>query len=115
MDIKVNDISQIGQVPEAAKTVEGDGSFKFTLASAITDADLQAKVDALLSDITTQGELIARHMDIRDMKKYRGLVIRLVDQNLDELASELVEDEKDHLKILAKIGEIKGLLLDILT
>ena len=36
MDIKVNDISQIGQVPEAAKTVEGDGSFKFTLASAIT-------------------------------------------------------------------------------
>ena len=74
MDIKVNDISQIGQVPEAAKTVEGDGSFKFTLASAITDADLQAKVDALLSDITTQGELIARHMDIRDMKKYRGLV-----------------------------------------
>ena len=146
MNIKVNDISQIGQVPEAAKTIEGDGSFKFTLASAITDADLQAKVDALLSDITTQGELIARHMDIRDMKKYRGLVKdflnevvyrshkcsrenfpdrrgqhrvygirRLVDQTLDELASELVEDEKDHLKILAKIGEIKGLLLDILT
>ena len=140
MDIKVNDISQVNQVPEAAKTVEGDGSFKFTLASAITDADLQAKVDALLNDIT------ARHMDIRDMKKYRGLVkdflnevvyrshkfsrenfldrrgrhrvygiIRLVDQNLDELASELVSDEKDHLKILAKIGEIKGLLLDILT
>ena len=40
MDIKVNDISQIGQVPEAAKTVEGDGSFKFTLASAITDFHL---------------------------------------------------------------------------
>ena len=74
MDIKVNDISQVNQVPEAAKTVEGDGSFKFTLASAITDADLQAKVDALLSDITTQGELIARHMDIREMKRYRGLI-----------------------------------------
>ena len=40
MEMKVNDISQISQVPEAAKTVEGDGSFKFTLASAITDADL---------------------------------------------------------------------------
>jgi uncharacterized protein YaaR (DUF327 family) len=35
--------------------------------------------------------------------------------NLDELASELVEDEKDHLSILARIGEIRGLLLDILT
>lgn len=146
MEMKVNDISQISQVPEAAKTVEGDGSFKFTLASAITDADLQAKVDALLNDITAQGNRIAQHMDIRDMKKYRGLVkdflnevvyrshkfsrenfldrrgrhrvygiIRLIDKNLDELASELVEDEKDHIAILDCIGEIKGLLLDILT
>ena len=146
MEMKVNDISQISQVPEAAKTVEGDGSFKFTLASAITDADLQATVDALLNDITAQGNRIAQHMDIRDMKKYRGLVkdflnevvyrshkfsrenfldrrgrhrvygiIRLIDKNLDELASELVEDEKDHIAILDRIGEIKGLLLDILT
>ena len=146
MEMKVNDISQISQVPEAAKTVEGDGSFKFTLASAITDADLQAKVDALLNDITAQGNRIAQHMYIRDMKKYRGLVkdflnevvyrshkfsrenfldrrgrhrvygiIRLIDKNLDELASELVEDEKDHIAILDRIGEIKGLLLDILT
>lgn len=146
MEMKVNDISQISQVPEAAKTVEGDGSFKFTLASAITDADLQAKVDALLNDITAQGNRIAQHMDIRDMKKYRGLVkdflnevvyrshkfsrenfldrrgrhrvygiIRLIDKNLDDLASELVEDEKDHIAILDRIGEIKGLLLDILT
>ena len=146
MEMKVNDISQISQVPEAAKTVEGDGSFKFTLASAITHADLPAKVDALLNDITAQGNRIAQHMDIRDMKKYRGLVkdflnevvyrshkfsrenfldrrgrhrvygiIRLIDKNLDELASELVEDEKDHIAILDRIGEIKGLLLDILT
>ena len=35
MAIKVNDISAVNQVPEATKTVEGDGSFKFTLASAI--------------------------------------------------------------------------------
>ena len=144
MDMKINNITEVNQVPEAAKTVEGDGSFKFTLASAITDADLQAKVDALLNDITVQGNRIAQH--IRDMKKYRGLVkeflnevvyrshkfsrenfldrrgrhrvygiIRLIDKNLDELASELVEDEKDHISILDKIGEIKGLLLDILT
>ena len=146
MAIKVNDISTVNQVPEAAKKVEGDGSFKFTLASAITDADLQAKVDELLSDITAQGNRLAEHMDIRDMKKYRGLIkdflnevvyrshrfsrenfldrrgrhrvygiIRLIDKNLDELAGELVADEKDHISILDRIGEIKGLLLDILT
>ena len=146
MAIRVNDINALNQVPETAKTQTADGSFKFTLASAITDAELQAKVDALLTDITAQGNRIAEHMDIRDMKKYRGLVkdflnevvyrshkfsrenfldrrgrhrvygiIKLIDSNLDELASELVKDEKDHISILAKIGEIRGLLLDILT
>ena len=44
MAIKVNDISTVNQVPEAAKTVEGDGSFKFTLASAITDASMNCSV-----------------------------------------------------------------------
>lgn len=146
MDIKVNNIAQVTQVPDTGQEVAGDGSFKFTLASAITDADLQAKVDLLLSDITAQGNRIAQHMDIRDLKKYRELVreflnevvfrshkfsrenfldrkgrhrvyglIKLIDSNLDELAQELVKDEKDHISILSKIGEIRGLLLDILT
>ena len=146
MAVRVNEVNQVTQVPDAQKTQAGDGSFKFTLASAITDADLQAKVDALMQDITAQGNRIAEHMDFRDMKRYRGLIkdflnevvyrshkfsrenfldrrgrhrvygiIRLIDSNLDELASELVEDEKDHLSILARIGEIRGLLLDIFT
>ena len=42
-------------------------------------------------------------------------IIRLVDDNLDQLAQELMNDEKDNLDILNKIGEIKGLLLDIFT
>ena len=146
MDMKINDISQISQIADTSKVVEGDGSFKFTLASAISDAELQAKVDALLKDITVQGELIAKHMDIRDLKRYRGLIkdflnevvyrshkfsrenfldrrgrhrvygiIRLIDENLDALAEELVADEQDHLAILARIGEIQGLILDIFT
>lgn len=146
MDIKVNNTSPVTQIPDTITTETGDGSFKFTLASAITDAELQAKVDSLLSDITFQGNRIAQHMDIRDMKKYRELIrefmnevvyrshkfsrenfldrkgrhrvyglIKLIDENLDELARELVKDEKDHISILNRIGEIQGLLLDILT
>ncbi|MCI7492643.1 MAG: YaaR family protein [Lachnobacterium sp.] len=146
MDVKVNNISQVTQVPDTQKTTVGDGSFKFTLSSAITDAELQAKVDSLMEDITAQGNRIAQHMDIRDMKKYRGLIkdflnevvyrshkfsrenfldrrgrhrvygiIKLIDENLDQLATELVSDEMDHLKILNAIGEIEGLLLDIFT
>ena len=146
MDINVNNASPITQVPDTATTETGDDTFKFTLASAITDAELQAKVDSLLSDITFQGNRLAEHMDVRDMKKYRELIrefmnevvfrshkfsrenfldrkgrhrvyglIKLIDANLDELAQELVKDEKDHISILSRIGEIRGLLLDILT
>ncbi len=74
MDIRVDSAQQVTQVPDTGQVEKGDGSFKFTLASAITDADLQAKIDALLSDITAQGNRLAEHMDIRDMKKYRGLI-----------------------------------------
>ena len=42
-------------------------------------------------------------------------LIKLIDANLDELAQELMKDEKDHITILNKIGEIRGLLLDIFT
>ena len=146
MDIKVNELNPVTQLPQTGKVPEGDGSFKFTLTNAIADADLQAKVEAMLEDITFQGNRIAEHMDIRDMKRYRGLIkdflnevvyrshkfsrenfldrrgrhrvygiIRLIDSNLDELAGELLADEKNHLSILEKIGEIKGLILDIIT
>ena len=53
-------------------------------------------------------------LDRRGRHRVYG-IIRLVDETLDELAGELVKDEKDHLGILEKIGEIQGLLLDIFT
>ena len=53
-------------------------------------------------------------LDRKGRHRVYGL-IRLIDANLDELAQELVKDEKDHITILSKIGEIQGLLLDILT
>ena len=42
-------------------------------------------------------------------------IIRQVDDTLDELARELVKDEKDHIAVLNKIDEIRGLILDIFT
>lgn len=146
MDMKVNTTMSTTPIEVNTSVNQSDGTFKFTLASHIQEADLQARLSALMEDITMQGDRLAKKRDIRDMKKYRGLIkdflneivnrshqfsrenfldrrgrhrvygiIRLVDQTLDELAQELVKDEKDNLAILAKIGEIRGLLLDIFT
>ncbi len=146
MEIKVNQVSQVTQPEATAPVRETDGNFKFTLVSHIEENELQTRLTTLMEEITMQGDKLAKKRDIKDMKKYRGLIkdfmneiinrshsfsrenfldrkgrhrvygiIRLVDENLDELAQELMKDEKDHLAILSKIGEIRGLLLDIFT
>lgn len=145
-NFKVNETTPLSSINQTNNVQQTDDSFRFTLTSAIEDADLQTKINNMLKDISLQGKLIARHMDIREMKRYRGLIkdfinevvnrshkfsrenfldhrgrhrvygiIRLIDENLDELAQELVEDEKSQIDILSRIGEIEGLLLDILT
>lgn len=146
MDMKINQVAQAQQVEQVHQQPKADGTFKFTLASHIEEAQLQQRLTSMMEEITMQGEKLAKHRDVKDMKKYRGLIkeflneivnrshefsrenfldrkgrhrvygiIRLVDKNLDELAQELVKDEKDNLSILEKIGEIRGLLLDIFT
>ncbi len=146
MAIKVKDITGAAPIEIKSTPKESDGSFKFMLVSNIEEKDLQSKLGSLMDEITAQGERIAKHMDVTDMKKYRSLVkefmnevvthshefsrenfldrrgrhrvygiVRLVDKNLDDLARELVKDEKDNLTILNKVGEIQGLLLDIVA
>ena len=74
MDLKVNDVSGVTQTQEVNQTKPTDDGFKFTLASAIDDAELKEKLSGLMDEITEQGKKISEHMDIRDMKKYRGLI-----------------------------------------
>ena len=146
MDIKVNEIKNTVPVDSQTTHKASDGQFKFMLVSNIEEKDLQNKLSNLMQQIDAQGEKIAKHMDVADMKRYRSLVkefmnevvnrshefsrenfldrrgrhrvygiVRLVDKNLDDLAQELVKEEKDNLAILNKVGDIKGLLLDIIV
>ena len=146
MDIKINQMQQVNQAPKPQQVQQTDDTFKFLLASNIEDATLQERLTLVMEDIVQQGKKLGKHMDVRDMKRYRALIkefmnevvnrshkfsrenfldrkgrhrvygiVKLVDNKLDELAQELIKDEKDHIAILGKIDEIRGLLLDILT
>lgn len=146
MDIKVNQLQQLTQMEAPKNQTSGGEDFKFTLVKNIEESELQEKLSGLMKDIEEQGARIAKHMDIKDMKKYRATIkefmnevvsrshefsrenfldrrgrhrvygiIREVDKNLDELAAELIKEEKDNLAILGKIDDIRGLLLDIST
>lgn len=73
-------------------------------------------VKDFMNEVVNRSHKFSREnfLDRRGRHRVYGIV-KLVDKNLDELASELVKDEKDHLAILNKVGEIRGLLLDIST
>ena len=148
MDIKINDVSMAQQQIENKQesSSSSDEKFKFTLISNIKEKDLQVKLKDMIEQINDQGDKIAKHMDIKDMRRYRQLVkgfmneivsrshefsrenfldrrgrhrvygiVKLVDKNLDDLAEELMKEEKDHLAIVSRIDDIRGLLLDITT
>ena len=73
-------------------------------------------IKSFLNEVVTHSHAFSREnfLDRRGRHRVYG-IIRLVDENLDQLAQELMKDEKDNLAILNKIGEIRGLLLDIFT
>lgn len=74
MDLKINQLNQLNQIEQKAPSQESDGSFKFTLASSIEEAELQQRLTLMMEDITQQGNRISKHLDIRDMKIYRKLI-----------------------------------------
>lgn len=144
--MRINQVQNQTPIENNTQAPKGDDSFKFTLVSHIENNELKEKLSSLMKDIEAQGEKIAKHMDIRDMKRYRSLVkefmnevaanshefsrenfldrrgrhrvygiVKEVDKSLDELAEELLKDEKDNLAILGKIDDIRGMLMDIST
>ena len=122
MDMKVNQLQQATPIEHVNNQTASDGTFKFTLASHIEESQLQQRLTMMMEEITAQGNKLAKHRDIKDMKRYRGLIkdflneivgrshefsrenfldrkgrhrvygiIRLIDENLDSLAQELMK------------------------
>lgn len=73
-------------------------------------------VKDFMNEVINRSHKFAREnfLDRRGRHRVYG-IIRLIDKNLDDLAEELLKGESDNLTILNKIGEIEGLLIDILT
>ncbi len=73
-------------------------------------------IKEFMNEVVSRSHSFSREnfLDRRGRHRVYGIV-RLVDEALDDLAKELVKEEKDNLTILAKIGDIRGLILDIFT
>ena len=73
-------------------------------------------IKEFMNEIVNRSHEFSREnfLDKRGRHRIYGIV-RLVDEKLDALAGELMQEEADNMKVLAQIGEIRGLLLDLFT
>lgn len=76
----------------------------------------RALIKDFMNEIVSRSHSFSREnfLDRKGRHRVYG-IIRLVDQTLDELAGELLKEQKDNITILQKIGDIRGLILDIFT
>ena len=67
-----------------------------------------------INEVVTNSHEFSREnfLDRRGRHRVYGIV-RLVNQELDALAQDLLQNEKSHIEILARVDEIHGLLLDM--
>ena len=73
-------------------------------------------IQEFMNEIVNRSHKFSREnfLDRRGRHRVYGMIKR-VNVVLDELAGELIKEEKDTLAILSKVDEIRGLLLDVIT
>ena len=136
-------ITQVSETQKATEADEGfkftlaskveDAQLAEKLSGLMTDIEKQGKrlaehmdirdmkkyrslVKEFVNEVVNRSHKFSREnfLDRRGRHRVYGMV-KLVDKNLDDLASALVAEEKDHMDILGRVDEIRGLLLDIST
>ena len=139
-DIKLDSLPTMETKKEVSQTEE----FKFTLNKVendnlmqklnglIEDITIQGKkiadhmdikdmkkyrslITEFMNEVVTNSHQFSREnfLDRRGRHRVYGIV-KLVNKELDNLAQELIQKEKNHISILDKTGEIRGLLLDLM-
>ena len=141
MDIRVDNMQQVNATTQTQQAQQSGEDFKFTLMSSIEEAGLSERLSVMMhveklgkhmdvrdmkhyrrliqefmNEIVNRSHKFSREnfLDRRGRHRVYGMIKR-VNVVLDELAGELIKEEKDTLAILSKVDEIRGLLLDIIT
>lgn len=116
MDMRVNQVANQAPVETSTQAPKSDDSFKFTLISHIENDKLQEKLSGLMKDIEEQGSKIAKHMDIRDMKRYRSLVKEFMNEvtaNSHEFSRENFLDRRGRHRVYGIVKEVDKSLDDL--
>ncbi|AVX29646.1 hypothetical protein CTH_0017 [Carboxydocella thermautotrophica] len=148
-------ISDLRRGPGGLPGIDGPGrekdgearraDFNDQLIKAQT-TETRKQLDKLIKDIEVQGQRLANHRTLVELKRYKEMVrnflrevvssgyqvreetgwdrrgrykvhvlVDKVNAKLEELTEEILQKEKSQVEILARVDEIRGLLVDMYT
>lgn len=113
-DIQISDL-KMPMLRELSPTTNAkvDKGFKFTLLSQIEASELQDKLQEMVEDITKQGQKIAEHMDIRDLKVYRSMISNFLSEivsNSHEFSRENFLDRRGRHRVYGIVRQVNDKL-----
>jgi len=101
----LDDIHQVGERLSQSPTMTAVLDYKQAVKQFI-----RYVVSRGLELVEQEGVKFANPM--KKQKKYT--IVRVLDQKLENLAAQIIQNQKDRLEILAAVDEIYGLLVDLL-
>jgi uncharacterized protein len=73
-------------------------------------------VKKLLKDITEKMVTLEEKVSgVNILKRKRFTLVKIIDTKLESLAAEVLHSQKEQIKILSRVDEINGLLVDLLS
>lgn len=126
------------------KVRHGNGGEFRNMLSRTEDSNYEQRIEKLVQDIVKQGDVLAKKIDIRELKVYKKLIsefldlalgnsrkfskrnildrrgrhkvfaiVKNINAELDLLTQEVLEGEKDNIRLLQRLADIRGLILDL--
>ena len=130
----------VAKTQKAVKTDEVEKSFLNELKK-VHGEKIKAKLDDLLKMIDQQGDKLKEHRTFNELLKYKNMVknfveeavgkmyqvkddysptqgkvqsiVTSIDSSLEDLTEMIVENQEKELDILAKLDEVRGMLIDL--
>lgn len=113
-DIQISDIKMPTLRELSTGTnIKSEKSFRFTLLSQIGESELQEKLTQMVEEITNQGQKIAEHMDIRDIKMYRSMISNFFNEvvaNSHQFSRENFLDRRGRHRVYGIIRQVNNKL-----
>ena len=117
MSLRVSDVlaAKLAESGNVARERPQQADFSFAL-DKVSDEHMVNRLSGLIDDITKQGKLLSEHMDLGELKRYRGMVHDFINEvvgNSHEFSRENFLDRRGRHRVFGLVKLVNKNLDDL--